>query len=61
MMTLSLKNKLAQGAQLYGMFNSIPNPLVTEIIAASGYDFVIIDSEHTAINDETLERHDSCK
>ncbi|MBF0737146.1 siderophore biosynthesis protein SbnG [Staphylococcus arlettae] len=55
MMTLSLKNKLAQGNQIYGMFNSIPNPLVTEIIAASGYDFVIIDSEHTAINEETLE------
>ncbi|MCP8713482.1 HpcH/HpaI aldolase family protein [Staphylococcus arlettae] len=55
MMTLSLKNKLAQGNQIYGMFNSIPNPLLTEIIAASGYDFVIIDSEHTAINEETLE------
>ena len=25
-----------------------------EVIAASGYDFVVIDTEHVAINDETL-------
>ncbi|MEP9852972.1 HpcH/HpaI aldolase/citrate lyase family protein [Staphylococcus aureus] len=55
MMTLSLKDKLAQGEPIYGIFNSIPNPLVIEIMAASGYDFVIIDTEHAAINDETLE------
>ncbi len=55
MMTLSLKDKLAQDTEVYGIFNSIPNPLVIEIIAASGYDFVIIDTEHAAINDETLE------
>ena len=56
MMTLSLKDKLAQDTEVYGIFNSIPNPLVIELIAASGYDFVIeVDTEHAAINDETLE------
>lgn len=55
MMSLSLKDKLRQGQTVYGLFNSIPHPLIIEMIAASGYDFVIIDTEHTAINDETLE------
>ncbi|HEF0711350.1 TPA: HpcH/HpaI aldolase/citrate lyase family protein [Staphylococcus aureus] len=55
MMALSLKEKLQRGETVYGLFNSIPHPLVIEMIAASGYDFVIIDTEHTAINDETLE------
>ena len=39
---------------VYGIFNSIPDPLMIEVIAASGYDFVVIDTEHVAINDETL-------
>ncbi|UEX90150.1 HpcH/HpaI aldolase/citrate lyase family protein [Staphylococcus ratti] len=55
MIALSLKEKLQQNQVVYGLFNSIPNPLVIEMIAASGYDFVIIDAEHTAINDETIE------
>lgn len=54
MKTLTLKDKLARGERVYGLFNSIPDPLVIEIIAASGYDFVIIDTEHVAVNDETV-------
>ncbi|ANS90506.1 Siderophore staphylobactin biosynthesis protein SbnG [Staphylococcus pseudintermedius] len=54
MKSLSLKRNLAEGKVQYGLMNSIPDPLVIEIIAASGYDFVVIDTEHVAINDETL-------
>lgn len=54
MKSLSLKRNLAEGKVQYGLMNSIPAPLVIEIIAASGYDFVVIDTEHVAINDETL-------
>ena len=54
MQRLSVKTRLAQTEALYGLFNSIPDPLMIEIMAASGFDFVIIDTEHVAINDETL-------
>lgn len=54
MQQLSLKHRLNNGDSVYGIFNSIPDPLTIEVIAASGYDFVVIDTEHVAINDETL-------
>ncbi|UXR55045.1 HpcH/HpaI aldolase/citrate lyase family protein [Staphylococcus schleiferi] len=54
MQRLSVKTRLAQTEALYGLFNSIPDPLMIEIMAASGFDFVIIDTEHVEINDETL-------
>ncbi|MQS33998.1 siderophore biosynthesis protein SbnG, partial [Escherichia coli] len=54
MQQLSLKHRLNNGDSVYGIFNSIPDPLMIEVIAASGYDFVVIDTEHVAINDETL-------
>ncbi len=54
MQQLSLKYRINNGETVYGLFNSIPDPLMIEIIAASGYDFIVIDTEHVAINDETL-------
>ncbi|TYZ53090.1 siderophore biosynthesis protein SbnG, partial [Ralstonia solanacearum] len=52
----SLKARLQQeaGRPLYGLFCSTPAPLMVELIAAAGYDFVVIDLEHTLLDGATL-------
>nr|WFN99227.1 hypothetical protein PD502_00545 [Staphylococcus aureus] len=54
MQQLSLKHRFTLGDSVYGFFISIPDPLMIAVIAGSGYDFVVIDTEHVAINDVTL-------
>lgn len=58
-MSTSTHGKLAaalrQSAPVFGIFSSMPLPQVIELIAGAGFDFVIIDNEHTLINPETLE------
>jgi 2-keto-3-deoxy-L-rhamnonate aldolase RhmA len=50
-----LKRMLRQKAKPAGVFVRIPSPAVVEIAAAAGLDFVIMDNEHGAFSDETLE------
>ena len=50
-----LKERLKSGESILGVWNSIPSPSLTNVIASSGVDFVIIDSEHGPINMETAE------
>ena len=50
-----LKRALADGKSVFGLLNSIPSPLVVEMIGYAGYDFVILDMEHVCVNPETLE------
>lgn len=51
----SLKRALDRGGPLFGLFCSTPAPLVVEMIAAAGFDFVILDAEHTLTSPERLE------
>lgn len=54
---MSLKARLQQYAAshpLYGLFCSTPATLTVELIAAAGYDFVVIDLEHTLIGPDRL-------
>ncbi|MGZ0049428.1 HpcH/HpaI aldolase family protein [Brevibacillus gelatini] len=51
----TLKRKLREGKTVYGLFCSIPAPVVVEMIGCAEYDFVIIDTEHVLVNPETLE------
>lgn len=51
----TLKRKLAEGAEVFGLFCSIPAPALVEMIGCSGYDFVILDSEHTLVDPQQLE------
>ena len=44
--TNAVKTALKQGRQLFGMLNSVPLPLIIEMISYAEYDFVIIDQEH---------------
>jgi 2-keto-3-deoxy-L-rhamnonate aldolase RhmA len=50
-----LKRKLREKETVFGLFSSIPSPLMVEMIGCAGFDFVIIDTEHVCINPETLE------
>lgn len=52
--TLSLKARLHRNDHLVGLFCSTPAPLCVELIAAAGYDFVLIDLEHSLIGPEQL-------
>lgn len=53
--TNRLKQALADGKTVFGLLNSIPSPLVVEMIGYAGYDFVVLDMEHVCVNPETLE------
>lgn len=52
----SLKARLSDpgGGQLHGLFCSTPAALTVELIAAAGYNFVVIDLEHTLIDGAQL-------
>jgi 2-keto-3-deoxy-L-rhamnonate aldolase RhmA len=50
-----LKQKLSEGRVVFGLFCSIPSPVVVEMIGCADFDFVIIDTEHMLVNPETLE------
>ena len=50
-----LKRALADGKTVFGLLNSIPSPLLVEMIGYAGFDFVILDMEHVCLNPETLE------
>lgn len=41
-----LKQRLAQGETVFGMFLNTGNPVLAEIAALAGLDMVVIDSEH---------------
>ncbi|AJY39975.1 hypothetical protein BW21_4937 [Burkholderia humptydooensis] len=49
----SLKSRIgdSDGPSLVGLLCSTPAPLTVELIAAAGFDFVVIDLEHTLIDD----------
>ncbi len=47
-----LKPRLRGGETLLGCFQRIPAPEVTELCAAAGFDFVVIDLEHTPVAEE---------
>lgn len=50
-----LKAALAAGREVFGLINSLPLPLMTEMIGHAGFDFVILDLEHVGVNPQTLE------
>ncbi len=52
---MTLKEKIRSGQPVFGLFSSIPHPIVIEMIGTAEYDFVIIDCEHTTTNLETVE------
>lgn len=49
-----LKQALKDGKTVVGTFIKINDPCVAEGLALAGFDFVIIDNEHTAMNMESI-------
>lgn len=43
----TLKQQLATGKPQIGFFNGIPSPYIAEICAGAGFDWVVIDEEHS--------------
>lgn len=50
-----LREKLAKGEPVIGTFVSLPSPPFVQILAASGFDFLIVDCEHGPIGPETAQ------
>jgi 2-keto-3-deoxy-L-rhamnonate aldolase RhmA len=51
-----VKGILAEGGRAFGtMITSVTWPGIMEILAASGWQFVVIDTEHSLYNHETIE------
>lgn len=50
-----LKRKLAEGQPVFGVWSLIPSPIVTEIFAMAGMDFMILDMEHGVFEMQSLD------
>jgi 2-keto-3-deoxy-L-rhamnonate aldolase RhmA len=52
-----LRQRLANKETLYGTFVFSSDPAMTEIAAAAGFDFVIVDREHTTLGWQEVTAH----
>ncbi|WP_397448569.1 HpcH/HpaI aldolase/citrate lyase family protein [Pseudomonas sp. NA-150] len=50
----SVFSRLQQGENVYGLLNSLPSPLLCEMLASAGYDFLILDLEHSLRSEEDI-------
>ncbi|MEU8916887.1 aldolase/citrate lyase family protein [Streptomyces nigrescens] len=50
-----VRRKLGAGEEVYGLFSTLPEPTMVEMIGCAGYDFVILDTEHTLVDPRRLE------
>jgi len=50
MYSMQLKNKLKAGDVCLGAWITISNPIIAEIFANAGYDWVVVDLEHSSIS-----------
>lgn len=51
----AMKAKLLSGEPAFGISMMIPSPQIVEMVAGLGFDWILIDCEHGAINPETVE------
>ena len=51
----SFKERLQKGKPLLGTFIQTPHPVMAEFVGKLGFDFLLIDSEHSAIHIETIQ------
>ncbi len=54
-MTNKLKKDLKNGEVVVGVFVGFPSPTMIQYVAAAGFDFAIIDTEHGALGIESTE------
>ena len=51
------KQGLAQGRKQFGLWLSLESPNVTEVMAGSGYDWLLLDMEHTCLDTSQVADH----
>ncbi|MGC4108676.1 MAG: aldolase/citrate lyase family protein [Thermomicrobiales bacterium] len=49
-----VREKMARGEVVLGCFVQTPTPQMVEILALTGFDFALIDAEHSALAPETV-------
>ena len=50
-----LKTRLRQGETTFGGWITVANPMIAEIMAGAGFDWVLIDTEHGGFSNEGLQ------
>jgi len=50
------KDKIKEGKEAYGVFVPMWSPTIVEIIGHIGFDFVILDAEHSPVSAESCEQ-----
>src|SRR5699024_6739737 len=50
-----IKRKFSQNEEVYGIFSALKDPAVVEIADSAGYDFFVIDLEHSSLDMSTME------
>lgn len=50
MLARKIKEKMRRGEPAIGTWMSMAHPSIAEILAMAGYDFVVVETEHTAID-----------
>jgi 2-keto-3-deoxy-L-rhamnonate aldolase RhmA len=55
MKTNLMKEKLRAGAPVFGVSIMIPSPQIVEMVAAAGFDWVLLDCEHGTLTLESVE------
>ena len=50
-----LKSRLRLGENTYGGWLTVANPMIAEIMAGAGFDWVLIDTEHGGFSNEGLQ------
>ena len=53
--SMKLKNRLRGGQTTFGAWITIANPMVAEIMAGAGFDWILIDTEHGGFSNEGLQ------
>jgi len=51
----TVKEKIQNNKEVFGILNSVASPIITEMFAYAGYDFVILDTEHLLVSPDLLE------
>jgi 2-keto-3-deoxy-L-rhamnonate aldolase RhmA len=53
-LSAALKRKVKSGQPVFGTWFNIPHPMVGEILASSGFDFILMDGEHSPIHPDLI-------
>jgi 2-keto-3-deoxy-L-rhamnonate aldolase RhmA len=54
MLVNKTKQKLRDGKPVFGVQTQFDDPFITEIIGAAGFDFILIDAQHSPIGEEKI-------